>query len=53
MKGPFHGAPEHGKPLAGKIVEAITPCDRLLDVGAGIRPWDHFDARVHLQQLLL
>ncbi len=48
MNGPFHGAPEVGKPLARKIVRAIHPCDRLLDVGAGIRPYDHFDARVHL-----
>ena len=48
MRGPFHGAPEHGKPLAGKLVGDILPCERLLDIGPGIRPYQHFKAPTHL-----
>ncbi len=48
MKGPFHNIDEYSKPLARKIVGAILPCDRLVDVGAGIRPYDLINPRVHL-----
>jgi len=30
------------------VLESIIPCDRLIDVGPGIRPFDGFEAKTHL-----
>ncbi len=44
MKGPFH----RNDPFDQGIVEKILPCERLLEIGPGIRPFDHFKASTHL-----
>ncbi len=35
-------------PYARKVQNRILPCDRLIDVGPGIRPFDGFQAKTHL-----
>ncbi len=44
MKGPLR----RNDPFDQDILDSIFPCDRLIDVGPGIRPFDNFEARVHL-----
>jgi hypothetical protein len=44
MNGPFY--PD--KPFDKKIIDSIFPCERLVDVGPGIRPFDSFKASTHL-----
>lgn len=44
MKGPLR----RNDPYDQGVLEKITPCERLIDVGPGIRPFDGFKASTHL-----
>lgn len=44
MDGPLN----KNDPYDQGILDSITPCERLIDIGPGIRPFDHFRAPTHL-----
>ncbi len=44
MKGPLG----RNDPFDQGVLDSIIPCDRLIDVGPGIRPFDGFKAKTHL-----
>lgn len=44
MKGPLR----RNDPYDQGVLEKILPCERLIDVGPGIRPFDGFEAATHL-----